>query len=128
MHLTQISVAARATREAARIALPSWFAKVPPLSCTRPAAVRSIPHGEILSMEYHISLNPMPSAIEAIEQSLRALDPSALVDVDPLQPMLRVATMLESADVMQQLEQAGFPINANQLYQVPSICCGGCSG
>lgn len=81
-------------------------------------------------MEFHIELTvPAPDLdLDAIEQAIGTLDPSVLVDVDPSGRMLRVATSIDGAQLVALLGQAGYPVSADRVTQLPSICCGGCSG
>ena len=58
-------------------------------------------------MEYHVRIaGPLP-AFNAIDDAIRDADPAALVDTDAA---------------------AGHPVTLDQVRQLPSICCGGCSG
>jgi hypothetical protein len=78
-------------------------------------------------MEFHIQLSgPVPDPVQ-IENAIRAVDPSALVDIDPASPTLRIATSVEARQLIALIVQAG-PVTLPQLTQLPSICCGGCSG
>lgn len=78
-------------------------------------------------MEYRInaagSIDP-----GAIEDAIRAVDPAAMVDLDPTGQVLRVATSLGDAGLVALLAGAGYPLSPQQLEHVPSQCCGGCSG
>ena len=79
-------------------------------------------------MEFHIKLSgPAPDA-DVIEDAIRAVDPSALVDIDPASPTLRVATSVDARQLVALLDQAGYAVAPQQVTQLPSICCGGCSG
>lgn len=78
-------------------------------------------------MEFHVT---MPGAIDpgAIEHAIRAVDPAALVDIDPAGPALRVAATVDLPQLLTLLNRVGYPIGRHHVVQVPSICCGGCSG
>jgi hypothetical protein len=79
-------------------------------------------------MEFHISFaGPTPDPVH-VEEAIRAVDPSALVDVDPASPMLRIATSVDARQLIALIGEAGHPIAPGQVTQLPSICCGGCSG
>ncbi len=56
------------------------------------------------------------------------LDPAALVDLDADGRTIRVATVLTRAELLGCLAEAGLPADDERLRQLPSICCGGCSG
>jgi hypothetical protein len=64
----------------------------------------------------------------AIEHALRAIDPSALVDVDPQGKALRVAASIDATGLASVLSQAGYPVTPDQIVPSASTCCGGCSG
>ncbi|MGY0799028.1 hypothetical protein ACW7G0_08250 [Lysobacter sp. A286] len=84
--------------------------------------------GEVIQMEFHVSAaGPLPDA-DAVEAAIRELDPSALVDVDPTGQLLRIAASIDSTELVSLINQAGYPVTPEQVRQLPSICCGGCSG
>jgi hypothetical protein len=85
------------------------------------------PHLEA-AMEFHIRLAGAAPDPAAIEDALRSVDPSALVDIDPLSPTLRIATSVDARQLVALVAQAGYPIAPHQVTQLPSLCCGGCSG
>ena len=79
-------------------------------------------------MEYHIRIpGPLP-AFAAIDDAIRDADPAALVDTDAGATTLRIATMLPRVQVARLVTAAGHPVSQEQVHQLPSICCGGCSG
>lgn len=79
-------------------------------------------------MEFHITLeNPIPD-LDAIEAAIRDIDPSAVVDIDASGQLLRVAAAMDQEQLIALMGQAAFPVARHQVHQVPSICCGGCSG
>lgn len=79
-------------------------------------------------MEFHITLSGTTPDPAAIEYAIGALDPAALADIDPMDHRLRVATSVDAVALVALINQAGYPVTLEQVYQVPSICCGGCSG
>jgi hypothetical protein len=79
-------------------------------------------------MEFHIAFSgPAPDPV-AIEDSVRSLDPAAMVDIDPSSLTLRIATSVDARQLIVLIGQAGYPVAPRQVTQLPSICCGGCSG
>lgn len=79
-------------------------------------------------MEFHITMaGPLPDP-GAVEDAIRDMDPAALADADPAGRMLRVATSVNAVELVALLNRAGFPVAPQQVEQLPSICCGGCSG
>ncbi len=79
-------------------------------------------------MEFHINTTGMQPNLETIEDAIRTLDPSAVVDLDPAGPVLRVAAAASARDLIALLDRIGYPVQAEQVRQLPSTCCGGCSG
>lgn len=79
-------------------------------------------------MEFHVRLSGAIPDLGAIEEAIRAIDPSVLVDVDPAGQTLRVAASIDAGQLVGLMEQGGYAVAPHQVVQVPSICCGGCSG
>lgn len=79
-------------------------------------------------MEFHVPLTSTRPDLDAIAKALRAVDPSALVDIDPAGQALRIAATVELPALASLLEQAGYPVAAHAIGRVPSTCCGGCGG
>lgn len=79
-------------------------------------------------MEFHIDTAGAQLDLGAIEEALQDLDPAALLDMEGDGRTLRVSTILEGPTLLGLLAGAGVSVSVEQLYQVPSICCGGCSG
>lgn len=79
-------------------------------------------------MEYVLRL-PVPEPdLAAVERALGALDPAAAVDLAEGGRALRIATWATPAEVLAGLRSAGVDAGDDALVQLPSICCGGCSG
>ncbi len=79
-------------------------------------------------MEFHIQITGPAPDPGVIEDAIRDLDPAALVDIDPSAPTLRIATSVGAQQLIALITQAGYPVSPAQVRQLPSICCGGCSG
>jgi len=79
-------------------------------------------------MEFHITLASPMQDLDAIETAICSFDPSAVVDIDASGQLLRVAAALDQDQLIVLMGQAGFQVGRQQIHQVPSICCGGCSG
>ena len=79
-------------------------------------------------MEFRVKLTARNVDIDAIDEAVRAIDPAALVDIDPVDQALRVTAWLDMGELVSLLALAGYPVGADQVRQLPSICCGGCSG
>jgi hypothetical protein len=68
---------------------------------------------------------PDPSPLD---RAIIGLDPAAIVDVDAGGRTLRMATVLSRDELLSCLREAGLPAETSRLRQLPSVCCGGCSG
>lgn len=79
-------------------------------------------------MEFHVALAGMAVDAGRIESLLTELDPAAVLDLDERIGLLRLSTWLPAGDVLAALARAGCPVPADRMRQLPSICCGGCSG
>lgn len=79
-------------------------------------------------MEFHISMPIGAVELDAIEQAIGEIDPAVVIDVDSTGRKLRVATSLDADELVAVFVQAGYPVDMHQVTQLPSICCGGCSG
>jgi hypothetical protein len=79
-------------------------------------------------MEFHLELTGASPDVGAITQAVLALDPAALVDIDSAQSVLRVAAAVDAGELAALIEATGYPLQQHQLIQIPSTCCGGCSG
>ena len=79
-------------------------------------------------MEFTIELSDSIPDLGAIEQAIHAVDPAALVDIDPDGHTLRVAASVDAARLVSLMNQAGYQVAPQQVVQAPSICCGSCSG
>lgn len=78
-------------------------------------------------MEYRIALTHPPDT-DAIRSAVATLDAAAIVDIDPSGMWLRVAGALSVAELHVLLRWAGHPVSKDRIEQLPSVCCGSCSG
>lgn len=77
-------------------------------------------------MEFEVRLAGAGAALPAIQALLWQKDPAALVDCDAGGSRLRVKAWISAAQLTEILVQAGFP--PSEVSQLPSVCCGDCSG
>lgn len=77
-------------------------------------------------MEFIVQLSTPVPDVDAIDEALRSIDPAALVDAD--QSRLRIAGAFDARTLQVVLERAGQRVTSGQITQLPSVCCGGCSG
>jgi hypothetical protein len=66
--------------------------------------------------------------LAALDRAIAGLDPAALVDLDADGRTIRMATVLTRTELLACLAGAGLPADDARLRQLPSVCCGGCSG
>ena len=79
-------------------------------------------------MEFHIRFSGTAPDPDIIEDAIRSVDPSALVDIEPGTETLRIAATVGAVQLAALVSLAGFPVAPSQVIQIPSVCCGGCSG
>jgi len=79
-------------------------------------------------MEFHIRMAATLPELAVIDEAIRSLDPAALVDIDESGALVRVATSLRAGELVSVINRVGHPIADTQVTQLPSVCCGGCSG
>ncbi len=66
--------------------------------------------------------------VSPLDRAIVELDPAAVVDLDVDGRTIRMATVLTRAELLACLAGAGMPADGARLRQLPSVCCGGCSG
>lgn len=76
-------------------------------------------------MEFRIDLPQTPD-LARIAQLMRDEDPAAVFDAAPGSLGVRLSTVLNSDEVRSVFERAGLTLDAAQIRQLPSVCCGGC--
>lgn len=79
-------------------------------------------------MEFSVHLDDAAPPLATVHAACVDADPSALVDISPEGGAVRIATMLDQATLAAVLARSGWALGAGQLKQLPSVCCGGCSG
>lgn len=79
-------------------------------------------------MEFHIALTDTSPRLEVVQDAMFDIDPSALVDLDMSGLVMRISSWVPLRDLIETLQRTGWPVKPEQVVQLPSICCGGCSG
>lgn len=79
-------------------------------------------------MEFHVRLDGARPDLDALGDAIREVDPAAVLDIDPGGALLRVAAAVQVRELVELMGGAGSPVTRDQVRQLPSICCGGCSG
>jgi hypothetical protein len=80
------------------------------------------------TMEFHIALTDASPRLEVVQDAMFDIDPSALVDLDMSGLVMRISSWVPVNDLVDVLQRIGWAIRQEQVVQLPSICCGGCSG
>lgn len=79
-------------------------------------------------MEYAVHVSgPVPD-LALVERALGSLDPAVVLDLADGGSALRISTWATPAEVLASLRSVGVDAGPDGLVQLPSICCGGCSG
>jgi hypothetical protein len=79
-------------------------------------------------MEFHIALTDASPRPEVVQDAMFDIDPSALVDLDMSGRVMRISSWVPAKDLIGVLQRTGWTVEPEQVVQLPSICCGGCSG
>ncbi|WP_295364475.1 hypothetical protein [Arenimonas sp.] len=79
-------------------------------------------------MEFKVELGVRVANLGAVREALCAVDPAALADLDPLNPVLRVSANLSSGELQDLLARGGVDVAPGAIRPLPSNCCGGCGG
>lgn len=79
-------------------------------------------------MEFHVDVAGAALDMERILDAIQQVDPSAVMDIANRGQVLRVAAALGLQELLIALDDAGCRVLPEQVRQLPSICCGGCSG
>lgn len=77
-------------------------------------------------MEFIVELDGPATDLGRIDETLRTVDPAALVDEDA--GRLRIAGAFDARTLVMLLQLSGQGVAPAQVRQLPSVCCGGCSG
>ena len=79
-------------------------------------------------MEYRIELFGALPAAATVAALLEREDAAAVSDLEPGGRVWRVNTSLGSEELLALFARVGCRVSPAQLQQLPSVCCGGCSG
>ncbi|MCW8808864.1 MAG: hypothetical protein OQK79_12265 [Rhodanobacter sp.] len=80
------------------------------------------------TMEFHIALTEACPGPEVIQDVMFDVDPNAVVDLDMSGLVMRISSYVTVTDLIEVLRQSGWTVAPEQVVQLPTICCGGCSG
>ena len=79
-------------------------------------------------VEYAVQVPGGLPDLATLERALGALDPAAVLDLADGGRALRISTWATAGEVVECLRSAGVDAGPDALVQLPSVCCGGCSG
>lgn len=79
-------------------------------------------------MEFHIALTEACPGPDVIQDAMFDVDSNAIVDLDMSGLVMRISSYVPVKDLIEVLGRAGWTVAQTQVMQLPSICCGGCSG
>lgn len=79
-------------------------------------------------MEFQVDITqPWPDP-DLVADVIREIDPTAIADIDGKHALLRVSAAVSATELASLLVSAGVEAEPGKIRQMPSICCGGCSG
>lgn len=79
-------------------------------------------------MEFDVHVAGVAADLGAVAEALARRDPAALVDIDPVAPVLRISAALDESELLEALHETGCEVSPLALRRRPSVCCGGCGG
>jgi hypothetical protein len=79
-------------------------------------------------MEFHIALTDACPSPDVIQDAMFDADPNAVVDLDMSGLVMRISSYVTASDLIEILRRTGWAVAPEQVAQLPTICCGGCSG
>jgi len=79
-------------------------------------------------MEFQIALTDTCPGPDVIQDIMFNVDPNAVVDLDMSGLVMRISSYVTATDLIEVLRRAGWTVAPQQVVQLPTICCGGCSG
>jgi hypothetical protein len=79
-------------------------------------------------MEFHIALTDACPGPNVIQDVMFDVDPNAVVDLDMRGLVMRISSYVTVGDLIEVLRRTGRTVAPEQVAQLPTICCGGCSG
>lgn len=79
-------------------------------------------------MEFHIALTDGCPGPDVIQDVMFDVDPNTVVDLDMSGLVMRISSYVTVTDLIEVLRRTGWAVAPEQVVQLPTICCGGCSG
>jgi hypothetical protein len=79
-------------------------------------------------MEFHIALTETCPGPDVIQGIMFDADPTAVVDLDMSGLVMRISSCVTVTDLVELLRRTGWTVAPERVAQLPTLCCGGCSG
>ncbi|KAA0069135.1 hypothetical protein [Rhodanobacter sp. T12-5] len=79
-------------------------------------------------MEFHIALTEACPGSDVVQDAMFDVDPNTVVDLDMSGLVMRISSYVAVEDLVEVLRRTGWTVAPEQVVQLPTICCGGCSG
>jgi hypothetical protein len=79
-------------------------------------------------MEFQIALTDTCPGPDVIQDIMFDVDSNAVVDLDMSGLVMRISSYVTVSDLIELLRRTGWAVAPEQVVQLPTICCGGCSG
>jgi hypothetical protein len=79
-------------------------------------------------MEFHIALTETCPGPDVIQDAMFDVDPNAVVDLDMSGLVMRISSCVTVTDLVELLRRTGWTVAPERVAQLPTLCCGGCSG
>jgi hypothetical protein len=79
-------------------------------------------------MEFHIALTDACPGPDVVQDAMFDVDPNTVVDLDMSGLVMRISSYVAVEDLVEVLRRTGWTVAPEQVVQLPTIGCGGCSG
>ena len=79
-------------------------------------------------MEFHIDTTHVKVDAALVQEMLWQIDPASVAQLDAGGRQLRVNVESGAGELLAMLQGIDVAVDADDITQVPSVCCGGCGG
>ena len=81
-----------------------------------------------VNVEFHINTSHATVNTDLLQEVLWQVDPASVVQLGAGGRELRVNIETDAGELLALLHRIDLAVNADDISQVPGICCGGCGG
>lgn len=81
-----------------------------------------------VNVEFHINTSHATVNTDLVQELLWQIDPASIVQLGADGHELRVNVEAEATELLAMLQGIDVAVDADDITQLPSICCGGCGG